>query len=34
MGVSGRIARYFLDSRLTPLIALLALLLGAVRGRS
>ncbi len=29
MGVSGRIARYFLESRLTPLIALLALLLGA-----
>ncbi len=29
MGVSGRIARYFLDSRLTPLVALLALLLGA-----
>ena len=28
MGVSGRIARYFLDSRLTPLIALVALLLG------
>jgi multidrug efflux pump subunit AcrB len=29
MGVSGRIARFFLESRLTPLIALLALLLGA-----
>jgi multidrug efflux pump subunit AcrB len=28
VGVSGRIARYFLDSRLTPLIALVALLLG------
>jgi len=28
MGVSGRIARYFLDSRLTPLVALVALLLG------
>jgi len=29
MGVSGRIARYFLESRLTPLVALLSLLLGA-----
>ncbi len=29
MGIAGRIARYFLDSRLTPLIALVALLLGA-----
>ncbi len=28
MGISGRIARFFLDSRLTPLIALVALLLG------
>ncbi|MGA8031328.1 MAG: efflux RND transporter permease subunit [Casimicrobiaceae bacterium] len=28
MGISGRIARYFLESRLTPLIALIALLLG------
>ena len=28
MGVSGRIARFFLESRLTPLIALVALLLG------
>jgi multidrug efflux pump subunit AcrB len=28
MGISGRIARYFLDSQLTPLIALVALLLG------
>ncbi len=28
MGVSGRIAAYFLDNRLTPLIALVALLLG------
>jgi multidrug efflux pump subunit AcrB len=28
MGVSGRIARYFLHSQLTPLIALVALLLG------
>ena len=28
MGVSGRIARFFLESRLTPLVALLALLLG------
>src|SRR5487761_2226772 len=28
MGISGRIARYFLQSRLTPLIALTALLLG------
>jgi multidrug efflux pump subunit AcrB len=28
MGISGRIARYFLDSRLTPLIALAALMLG------
>ncbi len=27
-GISGRIARYFLDSRLTPLLALIALLLG------
>ncbi|MEO8674755.1 MAG: efflux RND transporter permease subunit [Casimicrobiaceae bacterium] len=30
IGISGRIARFFLESRLTPLIALLALLLGAV----
>ncbi len=29
MGISGRIARFFLESRLTPLVALLALLLGA-----
>ena len=29
MGISGRIARYFLDSQLTPLMALVALLLGA-----
>ena len=29
LGVAGRIARYFLESRLTPLVALLALLLGA-----
>ncbi|MCC6211743.1 MAG: efflux RND transporter permease subunit [Burkholderiales bacterium] len=29
MGISGRIARYFQDSALTPLAALLALLLGA-----
>ncbi len=29
LGMSGRIARYFLESRLTPLIALVALLLGA-----
>ncbi|MBI1397887.1 MAG: AcrB/AcrD/AcrF family protein [Betaproteobacteria bacterium] len=29
MGISGRIARFFLGSRLTPLIALVALLLGA-----
>ncbi|MBS0325145.1 MAG: efflux RND transporter permease subunit [Proteobacteria bacterium] len=29
MGVSGRIASFFLESRLTPLIALVALLLGA-----
>jgi multidrug efflux pump subunit AcrB len=29
MGLSGRIARFFLDSQLTPLIALVALLLGA-----
>ncbi len=29
MGISGRIARFFLESRLTPLIAVLALLLGA-----
>jgi len=29
MGASGRIARFFIDSRLTPLVALLALLLGA-----
>ncbi len=29
MGVSGRIARYFQSSQLTPLLALLALLLGA-----
>jgi len=29
MGISGRIARYFQDSRLTPLMALIALLLGA-----
>src|SRR5512134_1531805 len=28
MGISGRIARFFLGSQLTPLIALLALLLG------
>jgi multidrug efflux pump subunit AcrB len=28
MGISGRIAAYFLETRLTPLIALLALLLG------
>ncbi|MGE5104572.1 MAG: efflux RND transporter permease subunit, partial [Betaproteobacteria bacterium] len=28
MGISGRIARFFLDSRLTPLVALSALLLG------
>jgi len=28
MGISGRIARYFVDSQLTPLIALVALLLG------
>lgn len=28
MGVSGRIARFFLGSQLTPLIALVALLLG------
>ncbi len=28
MGVSGRIARYFQDSQLTPLVALVALLLG------
>ncbi|MGD8477297.1 MAG: efflux RND transporter permease subunit, partial [Burkholderiales bacterium] len=28
MGISGRIADYFLQSRLTPLIALVALLLG------
>ncbi len=28
LGVSGRIARYFQDSRLTPLLALVALLLG------
>jgi len=28
MGISGRVARFFLDSRLTPLIALVALLLG------
>ncbi|HZP92436.1 MAG TPA: efflux RND transporter permease subunit, partial [Burkholderiales bacterium] len=28
MGISGRIARFFLDSQLTPLIALVALLLG------
>jgi len=28
MGISGRIAAYFLDNRLTPLIALVALLLG------
>jgi len=28
MGISGRIAAYFLDTRLTPLIALVALLLG------
>ena len=28
MGISGRIARFFLQSRLTPLIALIALLLG------
>ena len=29
MGISGRIATFFLESRLTPLIALVALLLGA-----
>ena len=29
MGLSGRTARFFLDSQLTPLIALVALLLGA-----
>jgi len=29
MGISGRIARFFLESRLTPLIAIVALLLGA-----
>ena len=29
MGISGHIARFFLESRLTPLVALLALLLGA-----
>ncbi len=29
MGLSGRIARYFQDSQLTPLVALVALLLGA-----
>jgi multidrug efflux pump subunit AcrB len=29
MGISGRIAGYFLESRLTPLIALVAMLLGA-----
>jgi multidrug efflux pump subunit AcrB len=28
MGISGRIARFFLDSQLTPLIALVAMLLG------
>jgi multidrug efflux pump subunit AcrB len=28
LGISGRIARYFVDSQLTPLIALVALLLG------
>ena len=28
MGISGRVARYFLDSRLTPLIAVLVLVLG------
>ncbi|HQZ45703.1 MAG TPA: efflux RND transporter permease subunit, partial [Usitatibacteraceae bacterium] len=28
MGISGRIARYFQDSQLTPLVALLAFLLG------
>ncbi len=28
MGISGRIARYFVDSQLTPLVALLAALLG------
>ena len=28
MGISGRIARYFQDSQLTPLAALVALLLG------
>jgi len=28
MGISGRIARFFLDSQLTPLIALVAILLG------
>ncbi|MGZ5042195.1 MAG: hypothetical protein ACXWBQ_15740, partial [Usitatibacter sp.] len=29
MGISGRIARYFQDSQVTPLAALVALLLGA-----
>src|SRR5512145_2093790 len=28
MGISGRIARFFLGSQLTPLVALIALLLG------
>jgi len=28
MGISGRVARYFLDSRLTPLIAVLVVVLG------
>jgi multidrug efflux pump subunit AcrB len=28
LGVSGRLARFFLDSPLTPLIALVSLLLG------
>ena len=28
MGISGRIARFFQDSQLTPLLALVALLLG------
>ena len=28
MGISGRIARYFQDSQITPLLALVALLMG------
>ncbi len=32
LGVSGRISQIFLHSQMTPLIALIALLLGAVRG--